>query len=195
MKISSNYNNYMTLNQTRQNKKDVNFTGLTNNKLYLSIEDRVIKGCYNLVSTKPFEKLVNATNNHKNLADKLTSHLIVLGSTILSGFYVLKTVKNKDLEEDKRKTLAINQGLVWVASTIMAYTFDGWARAKFDKSIKTFLKNNIDAPPAKLANWEKGLKIARSIIIVDTVYRFIAPVIVTPLANHLGNKLRKNKSQ
>lgn len=130
----------------------------------------------------------------KEIPDKLLAHLIVFGSTLLSGFYVLKTLNNKNMEKDKRKTLAINQGLVWGTSTVMAYAFDGWARKQFNtKILNRFKEANKAMDPKKLDSLTKGMEKARTIIIVDMVYRFIAPVIVTPIANAIGNKINNKK--
>lgn len=192
MNISSISPNFYN-SKSQPKSSNPNFTGLINNKVYNAIESTAIGGCKRLVNNKSVEKLITSTSKYKKFTDNLTSHLIVLGSTLLSGFYVLKTLKNKDLDEDKRKTLAINQGLVYGASTIMAYTFDGWARKKFNKIFDKFEKYNAGEDVAKMAKWKSGFGLARTIIIVDTVYRFIAPVIVTPLANYIGNKLQENK--
>jgi len=220
--ISPNF--YYSQNQKRQSSPA--FTGLTDNRVFNKIESVVIDGCVKLVSTDAAKKLVTGTNKYNKFTKNLTSHLIVLGSTILSGFYVLKTLKNKNMDEDKRKTLAINQGLVYVASTIMAYTLDNKARKYFNEHIiNKFVAINKQAQREKIAKlvlenpswdnstkiltavkshreflknlnkWKSGFGIARTIIIIDTVYRFIAPVIVTPFANFIGNKLRENKSK
>lgn len=167
------------------------------------LETKIAQGFVKLLESKPVEKLINKTNsikpkidkqgNPKKFTDKLTSHLIVLGSTLLSAFYVVKTLQNKQLDEDKRKTLAINQGLVYVASTIMAYTFDGWARNKTNPYIDSLITANAHMQPEKLNKMVSGMKLARSIITIDMVYRFIAPVLVTPLANYIGNKLKEKK--
>lgn len=165
------------------------------------VESKVAQWFVKLLETKTVEKLVKKTNsikpsvdkngNTKKFTDKLTSHLIVLGSTILSGFYILKTLNNKHMDEDKRKTLAINQGLVYIASTIMAYTFDDWARKKTNPYIDAFKKANASVNPERLEKMVSGMKLARAIITIDVVYRFIAPVLVTPLANYIGNKLQE----
>jgi len=189
--ISPNF--YYSQNQKKQIAPT--FTGLTNNRVFKKIESVVIDGCVKLVSTDAAKKLVTGTSNHKKLTEKLTSHLIVLGSTILSGFYIVKTLNNKNLDEDKRKTLAVNQGLVYAASTAMAYTFDGWARKNFNKLFVKFEQANVGADKVQMAKWKSGFGIARTIIIVDSVYRFIAPVIVTPFANYIGNKLQENKAK
>lgn len=178
------------------------FTGVSTNLVEAKAEgfmerlnNKIAKHIVQIIDSKPFEKLIKATNKHESISNKLTSHLIVLGSTILSGFYVAKTLKNKDMEESKRKTLAVNQGLCWGLSTVLAYAFDGWARKNFDKKIiENFMKANEKLPKNDLKFFKDSLGIARSIIIIDTVYRFIAPVIVTPAANAIGNRLRSSET-
>lgn len=199
MRISATPNLYTAQNKNQQ--APVQFGGfskkLTDNWAYNAIESQVIESCVKLASTKTIKSLVEKTNkcSEKFVNDKLTPHLMVLGSTILSGFYILKTLGNKDLDEEKRKTLAINQGLTYGVSTAMAYTFDSW----LGKAHKKFMANFRAANEAmcedvkKLDKWENGLRLAKSIIIIDLVYRFIAPVMVTPVANWCGNKLRENK--
>lgn len=195
--LSSSPNLYYSNNKKRQATPA--FTGstsfLTSNKAFKAIESKVADGCVWLVSTDAAKKLVTSTNNHEKLAEKLTSHLIVLGSTILSGFYIGKTLKNKNMEESKRKTLAVNQALVYGTSTVMAYSFDGWARKGFNKIFTKIEQANKDIDSATMKKLKSGFGIARTIIIVDTVYRFIAPVIVTPIANYIGNKLKENKQK
>ena len=195
MRISATPNVYTTQNKSQQTP--VQFGGiskkLTNNKIYNAIESKVIGGCAKLVNTKTMEYIVEKTKKHPWIEKNLTSHLIVFGSTILSAFYVLKTLKNKDLDEQKRKTLAINQGLTYGVSTAMAYTFDGWVTKGYNKFVDNFKKANLLADKDKLVKWENGLKLAKSTMIIDIVYRFIAPVIVTPIANWCGNKLKENK--
>lgn len=220
MKILSTTPNLYNLNQPtkaknfQQNVSPISFKGTPSSKavtksLYQKImgpvEERLAKGCAKLLESSTMEKLVKKTNEippvldpktgkTKKFTDGLTSHLIVLGSTILSGFYIIKTLNNKNMDEDKRKTLAINQGLVYVASTVMAYTFDGWARKKTDVYIKAFEKVNKDMDAQKLKGMVTGMKNARSITTIDLVYRLIAPVALTPVANWLGNRLAEKKA-
>lgn len=166
-------------------------------KVMSPAEDKMAKWFVKLLEKKPVERLARKISEHPSIKNKLTAHLIVLGSTALSAFYAIKTYNNKNMDEDKRKTLAINQALVWGVSTIMAYSFDNWARTKFnDKILKKFTIANgklAKENPKKLKTLTTGMEIARTIVIVDMVYRFIAPVIVTPLANYIGNRINKKK--
>lgn len=58
---------------------------------------------------------------HRNDVGRIVDHMQAIGSYIISGMYMLQTIRNKDMDEDRRRTLAINQGLTLVASTAIAY--------------------------------------------------------------------------
>lgn len=199
MRISMMTTPNVYMNQSNATQKQASFKGNPNNGLLNRAETKLAKTFIKMMDTKPAEKLVLSTKKHPSIVKNLTSHLIVTGSTMLSGFYMIKTLKNKQMDEDKRKTLAVNQGLVWLVSTVMAYTFDGWARGAFNENIlKPFEKATSHLDATKRSTLKAGMEIARPIIIVDLVYRFIAPVIVTPWANAIGNKLQemhKNSKQ
>lgn len=140
---------------------------------------------------KPVETIIDKTKNSKNLVQ----HITALTSVVLSGFYMEQTLKNDKLDPQKRKTLAINQGAVTVLSTIMSYT----VCKALDKTIKSFSNKfimlnsqTIDIETLE-KKYKKGIKNAASIMIFMTIYRFVAPVLVTPVANYIGNKLQEKK--
>lgn len=190
----------MNIQPTSMNlyNKQPQFTGKLS-RLYVKMVNPpakiVAKRLGKIAEKAPTEKLMSFINKHPKIENNLFSHLIVLGSTIMSGFYVTKTLTNKKLDKDRRKTLAINQGLVYLASTTMAYTFDSWAKDLYKaKVVKPFMKANEHLPKVKLNKLEAGLRNARQIVIFDLMYRFIAPVAITPLANYIGNKLQEHKA-
>jgi len=150
----------------------------------------IAKGLGHFLGVKPVEKLIDKT---KNL--DLVSHLQVLTSLVLSGFYMKKTMENQDLEEQRKKTLAINQGGVLVASTILSYTFNGFAGKKVADFTDKFMKANASEDPKLLAKYKVGIKAASSMMIFGIMYRFIAPVAVTPIANHIGNRIQEKKEK
>lgn len=182
-------------------------------KLVAIVEDKIADGLAFLLQKPIVENLVKktvivadefdkksaqkaiSTGKEKQVfaKDLLPTHLMVFGSTVLSGFYVCQTLSNKKLDEDKRRTLAINQGIVFTVSTAMAYTFDKMLGKKTKAIQKTYEKIN------KLGSDDihvKGISTAKKIMVVDIVYRFLAPVIVTPLANYIGNKvIEKNVAE
>lgn len=144
------------------------------------------KGIVKILETDSFKSFYKWTKD-KNMIP----HLLCLTSIILSGFYVQQTLTNKKLDEQKRKTLAINQTAVAALSAVMSYTFDGKASKYISKFADRFTA--INAKNERLGVYLDGINAAKSIIIFGTIYRFIAPVIVTPIANHIGNKLNEKK--
>ncbi|MDR1327888.1 MAG: hypothetical protein LBJ74_05730, partial [Heliobacteriaceae bacterium] len=52
------------------------------------------------------------------------NHVTTVGSIITSGLYAHRTLKNDQLDKDRRNTLAINQLLTLGVSTAGAYTLD-----------------------------------------------------------------------
>lgn len=70
-------------------------------------------------------------------AEKLNGvvdHMQFIGSLLISSMYMIQTLRNEKLDDEKKKTLAINQGLTFVISTLGAYIVD-----------------------SKISNWWEGL--------------------------------------
>lgn len=189
------------------------------------------KYTYNLYTSKLAKYLASKTDNLKSVVD----HMQVLGSVIISGMYMTQTLRNQGLDENRRRTLAINQGLTFALSTIGSYAIDDALDSKWEKlttkyaaketgikdleeRIKEFNKNKLNKHNADIANGiiEKGTKfkpanvleyaskelknadlevklngmgVLKKLLVFGTVYRFIAPVAVTPFATWMGNKL------
>lgn len=196
------FSNYL-LKET--NIKDISFNGLRD-----TTEKGIARILVRIMESVPAQKLFEATTKKVERLngikpnkgehfwkDELPTHLMVLGSTLMSGFYMIKTLQNKNLDKKKKRTLAINQGLVWGTATAMAYTFDKWLGAKTVKVQTQFRQINEPASlllkdgSTMLKTQIEGISKAKKIFIVDSIYRLIAPVLVTPLANTIGNKVNK----
>lgn len=61
---------------------------------------------------------------HTDKLSGVVDHMQVAGSVIISGMYMLKTLNNDDFDEDRKKTLAVNQGLTFAVSTFGSYLID-----------------------------------------------------------------------
>ena len=201
------------------------------------------------------------TKATSKIADKLNGvvdHMQVIGSVIISGMYMNQTLHNDKLDTKKRKTLAINQGLTFVASTLLSYLIDDAIKEKWEKLTRKYavanlelgkhaslskserkqlytqklkeLNKNIEEwnkkrkldfnakiksgdlaadskfkmgnvadyiakkmPESKLSTMLKGMGVLQKLLVFGTIYRFISPVAVTPIANWIGNTLL-NKS-
>lgn len=156
--------------------------------------DIIARPIVSILNTKVFQGLVEKTKKCKNLVQ----HLTALTSFVLSGFYIQRTLTNDKLDEQKRKTLAINEGAVAVLSTALSYTVCKALEKKIDKFSNKFLmlnsKNLLGAEGLKkLETYQEGIRSAASIMIFMTIARFISPVVVTPITNMIGNMLHEKK--
>ena len=208
--------------QRPTNTKQIQFTGKADAPVSF-VQKYLLKGLGWLADRKATEKTAKFIAKHEAIEKNLFPHLIVLGSTIMSGFYIGKTLNNKNLDKEKRQTLAINQTLTYIVSTVAAYTLDSkmknWYKKnvvrpfnafkgrEFNKEIANFIKDNPTMKKAekatkiatkralhtqKLEKWQKGMNQIRQLVIFGTAYRFFAPVLVTPIANAIGNSLQKS---
>ena len=137
-----------------------------------------------------------------------TQFLTSLGSFITSGVYVQQTLSKKELDPERRKTLAINQGLCFVVPTIAAYSVDkfiqNWKKAKEyrfsglqERKIEMArFKGDIQKATemeANLGNKLKGIRVLASLSVFTLIYRFATPVLITPLANWISNKINEHR--
>ena len=99
-----------------------------------------------LLDNKLFGKLANNLKDTNNLFQ----HCLTVGSVITSGLYMYRTMSNKDLDEDRRNTLAVNQGLTLVVSTAGAYTLDKYMKDWWENITAKYVGHQVhDAQFAK----------------------------------------------
>lgn len=178
MQISSiqNYNNtpkraYVTNQRTVAQPK---FTGAASvataatekasEGLYGKFTEWIANNYYKrFYNSKAAKYIVDHTNSPK--WNNMTTHMSALGSTLISGMYVVKTLENDKLDPEKRKTLAINDTLTWAISTGCAYWLDDKLGKACDKATTRAVANHLlKDPDAKRADlfgdWDpKNLKI------------------------------------
>jgi hypothetical protein len=148
------------------------------------VEDVIIdKALKPIVNSNVMTKLVDKTAH----IDSMASHMSTAGSFVTTATYANRTLKtfNQDEEQKKRaKTLALNQVMVTGVSTLGAYTFN----KQLDKLSKNlgykFREANQGNP--KLTTRMQGFNIAKQLLIFSVMYRYVAPVIVTPLASKIS---------
>lgn len=158
--------------------------------------------------------------SHMSLDENFYTHLSVASSIVLSGFYMLNTYKNKDIKQDQKTPLMINQGLVAAVSAFGTYAINGFLNESVDNLMNAFesevkvvlseenLKKTYTDPKkyaefiekkhnqiSQLSNFGKGLKIIQSMLVFSVIYRFISPVFVTPLANRISASLKENNQE
>lgn len=93
-----------------------------------------------LVDSKPMNYLANKFKDSSNLYQ----HCITAGSLVTSGLYMEKTLTNDKLDKDRKKTLAVNQGLTFILSTIGAYTLDKYLKNWWENVTAKFVGNQVE---------------------------------------------------
>ena len=105
------------------------------NKKYEQLTDWLAdKTTSHIVNWKPLNILADKLKN----TDNLFQYCLTLGSVITSGLYMQRTLTNKELDKDRKQTLAVNQGLTLLVSTLGAYALDGYVKNWWDNVTARF---------------------------------------------------------
>ena len=81
--------------------------------------------------------LMKLANRFKN-SENFYQHCLTVGSVITSGLYMQRTLANDKLDKDRKNTLAVNQGLTFIVSTIGAYALDKYVKGWWDNVTARF---------------------------------------------------------
>lgn len=109
---------------------------------------------------------------------------------LISGFYIYNTSKSKKIEEEQKKPLMINMALVTTMSTIAGLFINKAADTKIDQFTEYFKKQNKGKLDKDTFDFcKKGIRPAAALLIFTAIYRYIAPVIATPMANKISSML------
>ena len=156
------------------------------------------------------EWLYKMSKNMSRVPGKMTAHMATLGSLITSGVYVERTLRNKDLDNEKKKTLAINQGLCFLVPTFCAYLADHQLRgiikekeyryagrqlAKVSKKMEKMSEAQIKDFNKLMGDRLKGFSTLATLATFTLIYRYATPVIITPIANWLGEILNEKQAK
>jgi len=194
---------------------NVNFKGAKPNKSWFTkMSDKLSDMLGKFFSDNYAEPMMNKkwmqTMSEKlaKVPGQMTEHMATLGSFITSGVYVAKTLGNKDLDDDKKRTLSINQVLCFIVPTICAYTvnksmgglvkklgyrFSGlYEHQKATGKISKELVDKIEPNMGKLL---KSVGALGSLATFTLIYRYITPVAITPAANKIGERINKKKAE
>ncbi|MBQ4123702.1 hypothetical protein IJD44_08310 [bacterium] len=144
---------------------------------------------YSKVASKNgFQKLINKFSN----SNKTFTHLMVAESILLSGFYMINTLRNKKIDKEQKPQMLINDTLTLGVSAAGAYLLDD----KVSKAVSKITDNFMSADKhkefySKIENVEafkSGMSKLKTIVVFGLIYRYLGPVLITPLANKLSSK-------
>ncbi len=158
MKVISTqlYNQNYSANRKSYNSKNTTapqFTGKYD-QFTEWIANNYYKRFYNSKFAKSF---INNTKGKK--WNNMTTHMSALGSTLISGMYIVRTLQNDKLDVEKRKTLALNDLMVWALSTLGAYFMDAklgnWWNGVTTRFTANYLMDNKKAKRVRtLGDWD-----------------------------------------
>ena len=173
------------------NLQNVSFKG-AGSKAYGKMTDVLASGISKIVDTDVFSKMTNTLGKSK----KYLPHLIAAESLWLSTFYVLGAMKNDKISKEQKKTEVYYQALVTAFSAIGAYTLDNVVNKGIDNFSKTFKAANPNMDSVVMKNSLNGLKNLKTLVVFATIYRFIGPILLNPIANKItGRKKPEKKPQ
>lgn len=93
-----------------------------------------------IIDSKPMLYIAKKLRNSENLFQ----HCLTLGSLVTSGLYMEKTLTNDKLDKDRKQTLAVNQGLTFIASTAGAYSLDKYLKNWWENTTSKYIGTQID---------------------------------------------------
>lgn len=127
----------------------------------------------------------------KNLAT-LQKHLPAIEGLWISLFYVINTMKSKGIPKERKAPLAINSVLTGIFGAT-----GGYLLTKQIFKLSAFMQKRAaviyQTDPAKLEIILKGLKAVVPLFAFTFVFRYLGPVIATPLADKANKYLIKHK--
>lgn len=124
--------------------------------------------------------------------DNMAAHMSTAGSFVTTAVYANRTLNNDKLDKKRARTLALNQVMVTALSTVGGYLING----KLDKFSKNlgYKFREANQGSAKLTKRMQGFNIAKQLLIFSMMYRYVAPVLVTPLASKVGKCIDNKKA-
>ncbi len=151
------------------------------------VTEGIAKGVGKIADKKGFRNFVEWLGKK----DQWFPHLIAAESLLLSGFYMQQTAASKRIEKDQKPAMIINQGITALACTAGAYMIDGKVNNMLDKFKGVYKRVNPQMEQKLLDKRLDAIRLLGPLVIFTTIYRFVGPVILTPVANYISEKIQK----
>lgn len=166
--------------QKEKTHKNTTFTGKIPNKKLTTAIARIINS-----------KFVN------NMADKFHNtkfeqHIIYLTDILATGTFMHQTSNSKGIADDRKKALIYNAGISTGLSVAGGYGINKLTEKSTDRFIENFKKANKNSK--NLEKYIEGIRVAKPVLILGTIYYIIIPLISTFLSDKF-DKNSKNKSE
>lgn len=192
--------NFNLSKERAQKPQNVNFRGAKLDDFYSKIADK--KQTKNIIlkiaNSNFMKKIVEwgskettvIKNGQKIISynsDKIPQYLMVSYSAALQTNHIYNILKNDQMPQERKETLAVNNALAFVLPTIGAFTID----SSINKSVKQFQKYSEKIKNTKFDETQlKGLKTLKSVLIFGLMYKYFATIITTPMADKVTDLMR-----
>ena len=146
-------------------------------------------GSPSALNPKELEKLskvINLFNLSKNCEVTFEANINDLNDIYLTALFVKYTSSNKDIKENRKKTLNYNAMLQTGLTIPISYGIVKLLDKPTEKFISKLSAANANDP--KLHKYIEGVKIAKPALIMGILYYIFAPVVSTILADKISNK-------
>lgn len=160
----------------KEEEKNISFTG----RFYDKGIEKLSCGISSIINTK----------NIQNLSDKLyktnfEQGMMYLTDVVLTGAFVNKTLKNKEIDKKRKKPLIYNSILSTIFSMVSSLILNKATDKPFQKFVSRFVEENKDSK--KLSKYLEGLNIAKLSLIMGGVYYILIPILSTFLADKIDD--------
>jgi len=167
----------------QKKKEDENKISFKGN-LYNKGIDKLSKGIGNIINTKIVQE-----SAQKLYKTNFEQGMIYLTDVALTGAFINKTVKNKNIEEKRKKPLIYNSILSTSFSIFSSLALNKIIDKPYQNFIQKFSDANKNSP--KLAKYIEGANIAKLSLIMGGIYYIAIPI----LSTFLADKIDKVKTQ
>ena len=158
----------------------------TQNIILKLANSRIIRGLVNWgakdkITTSKGEKIITKRG------DDLPKYLMVSYSGVLQTNHIVNIHRNKQMPEDRKETLIVNNLLAFILPTIGAFTID----SSINKGVKKFQKYAEKTKNTKFNDKQlNGLKTIKAVLIFGLMYKYFATIVTTPMADKVTDFLR-----
>ncbi len=140
----------------------------------------------NIVRTKLIQNFSKKISEPK-INDKLNTYIPLFESLLITSLYINNTKKSKKIPNENKKFLIINDIFTGSLGALLSISVS--------KSCKKFIDNVIiDINKSEIKDKLKinnGIKIAMPLMISSLIFRYLLPVISTPISSIIKNKMEK----
>jgi len=136
------------------------------------------------------QKFTTSPEAQKNISS-LRKHLPAVFGLWISGFYIQNTIRSKAIPEERKTPLVINTLFTGAVGAAGGYAING-AVTKFADALTPRFEKFIASHPEKEV-FKTGFKAIVKAISFTFAFRYLAPVLATPVADVVNKYLIRNK--